>query len=213
MNTDAAIKTCRRPCLKAVSAALLMAALAVAGSAEAQTQEVKKSGKLRRYADGPLTVEDFAGKPPERSPIKLGIDMVANTECQVQYDYRAAIEQRGLNQWTARVTRFTCVAVVDPEKCWLTWRDNRRVLDHEQGHFDLAELAARRAQQHFAGLIRDKKALASGRDPRAAERELDAEIKKTMEQVYQSLDKAQKTYDEETLHGTSVFAQRRQRDG
>ena len=192
-------------------AAILLAALTASNGVEAQTRNGAKAEKPRRYADGPLTVDDFAGKPPQKSTMNLGIVMVANTACVVRYEYRTAVDQRGRDQWTVRVTSFTCVAVLEPAKCWITWCDSRRVLDHEQGHFDLAEIAARRAQQHFNDLIRDKKASASGRDRRTAERKLDTDIKKAMQEVYDSLAEAHKTYDEETLHGTSPLAQRRHR--
>jgi hypothetical protein len=142
--------------------------------------------------------------------VNLGIEMVANTECEVRYEYRASIEQRG-QRWTARIASFKCTAVIVPEKCWNTSPESRRVLDHEQGHFDLAEVAARRAEQHFAGLIRDGKITATGMDKQSVQRAIDRAIKKEMDAVYESLDKAQKTYDEETRHGTALVAQRRYR--
>jgi hypothetical protein len=193
-------------------ALLVLAVLMVSVAAEGAKQNNKKADKLRRYADGPLTAADFAGNAPEQSPINMGIEMVANTECQVRYEYRAAVDERGPNQWTARITSFTCVAVVKPAKCWNTQPESVRVLDHEQGHFDLAEIAAQRAGKHFAGLIRERKTAASGRDRRAAERRLAAEIKQAMQEVYDSLEKAQKVYDEETHHGTAILPQSRHRE-
>jgi hypothetical protein len=190
---------------------LVCAVLAIPITAAAN-QGSKKAGKLRQYADGPLTAADFAGKAPEQSPINMGIEMVANTECEVRYEYRAALQQRAPELWTARITSFTCTAVVVPGKCWNTQPESRRVLYHEQGHFDLAEIAARRTQRHFAGLMRERKESASGRDRRAAERKLDQEIKKAMQEVYDGLAKAQKTYDEETRHGTAILPQSRHRE-
>jgi hypothetical protein len=114
----------------------------------------------RPYADGPLTAADFSGKRPAQSPVNMGIEMVANTECEVRYEYRSTVEQKGQNPWTARMSSFECTAVIVPEKCWNAQPESRRILDHEQGHFDLAEIAARRAQQHFSGLARDGKAIA-----------------------------------------------------
>jgi hypothetical protein len=202
MKIDVAITTCH-----CWGAAILLATLIAISGAEAQTRNGTQPEKLRTYADGPLTVEDFAAQAPENPPVNLGIEMVANTQCVVRYDYRTAVEQRGRDQWTARITSFTSVAVIDPAKCWLTSRDSR-VLDHEQGHFDLAELAARRMQQHFADLIRNNNAVVGGRDRRTAERKLHADIKKATEEVYQWLAEAQKTYDEQTRHGTLLSAQR-----
>jgi hypothetical protein len=189
----------------------ILAVLAISAVVAGANQGSKKPAKLRRYADGPLTVEDFAGKPPEKSPVNMGITMVANTDCEIRYEYRSAVEQRAPDLWTARITSFTCTAVVEPTKCWTTAPESLRVLDHEQGHFDLAEIAARRTQQHFAGLIRKGKWTANGRDRRATERQLDLQIKKAMQEVFDSLAEAQKTYDEETRHGTAILAQSRHR--
>ena len=75
----------------------------------------------------------------------------------------------------------------------------------------MAEIAARRAQKHFTDVSRDRKAMTSGRDRRAAQRKLDQEIKKAMQEVYDGLAKAQKTYDEETRHGTAILPQSRHR--
>jgi hypothetical protein len=190
----------------------VLAVVALLVAAAGANQSSKKPEKLRRYANGPLTAADFAGKAPEQSPINMGIEMVASTECQVRYEYRAAIDQQGPNLWTARITSFTCMAVVEPAKCWNTQPESLRVLDHEQGHFDLAEIAARRTQKHFDSLIRERKTTTNGRDRRAADRKLDAEIKKAMEEVYDSLAKAQKVYDEETRHGTAILPQIRHRE-
>jgi hypothetical protein len=59
--------------------------------------------------------------------------------------------------------------------------------------------------------MRDGKTTVSGSDKRALRRALDGKIKKGMDEVYESLAKAQKTYDEETRHGTALVAQLRHR--
>jgi hypothetical protein len=192
-------------------ASLVITLLALLVVKAGANQGHKKPAKFRPYADGPLTIEDFAGKPPDKSPISMGIEMVANTDCEIRYEYRSVVEQRAADLWTARITSFTCTAVVEPAKCWTTQPESLRVLDHEQGHFDLTEIAARRTQKHFAGLVLNRKAAANGRDRRAAERTLDAQIKKAMNELYDGLATAQKTYDEETRHGTAILAQSRHR--
>jgi len=193
-----------------VLAAFLAANVIVFAAPATEADEPKQTSK-RVYADGPLTAADFTGKRPEQSPVNLGIEMVANTECQVRYEYHSTVEQNGNNPCTIRLSVFDCTAVIVKEKCWNAQTESRRILDHEQGHFDLAEIAARRASRHFAGLIRDGKAVATGRDRRTAERKLDAEVKKAMGEIYDSLNEAQKTYDQETRHGTAFVAQRRHR--
>jgi hypothetical protein len=187
----------------------LIAVLAIAADDPAQQRQGKLSTG-RAYAVGPLEPKDFAGRPPEKTPVNLGIEMVANTECQVHYSYQSSLAQRG-ETWTARIVKFESEAVIVPEKCWITTPDSRRVLDHEQGHFDLAEIAARRAQKHFDGLIGDPTSTLSAGDKRAVQRALDSRIKKTMKEVYDSLETAQKTYDEETRHGTALVPQLRHR--
>ncbi len=178
-------------------------------SPEKKTDE--QPTKLRKYAEGPLIAADFQGSPPEPSPVKDNIKMVANTMCVVRYSYRLRTHSQRDGTWTAELVSFDCFSAVDPAKCWNLVPESSRVLDHEQGHFDVAEIFARRMQQRFDELMAGKNASTNGRTERTARETLEKEIKRVTEEAYTELAKVQATYDKETAHGTRPRAQREHR--
>jgi Bacterial protein of unknown function (DUF922) len=167
--------------------------------------------KLRKYADGPMTAADFQGTPPRAAPVKDNITMVANTMCVVRYSYRLRTNSERDGTWTARLTHFECFSAIEPERCWNSVPESPRVLDHEQGHFDLAEIFARRLQRRFDELMAGKNASASGLTERVARESLEKELKKIADDTYEALTEAHATYDNQTRHGTRPRAQREHR--
>jgi hypothetical protein len=166
---------------------------------------------LRNYADGPLTAADFQGTPPAAAPVKDNITMVANTMSVVRYTYRLRTNSERDGSWTAQLIHFDCFSAIEPAKCWNAVPESPRVLDHEQGHFDLAEIFARRLQRRFDDLMAGKNASWRGRTDRAAREALEKEIKKVADDAYAALAEAQAAYDKETRHGTRPRAQREHR--
>jgi predicted secreted Zn-dependent protease len=71
-----------------------------------------------------------------------------------------------------------------------------QLLEHEQIHFDIAEVAARRIRAGFAG-FRNACAEAGGTDP----------IQQMVAQGDRDLQEEQQRYDRETAHGTNPRAQ------
>ncbi len=193
---------------------LYFAALTVAQQPARRSPEKKNDeqpAKLRKYAEGPLTAADFQGSPPEPPPVKDNIKMVANTMCVVRYSYRLRTHSQRDGTWTAELVSFDCFSAVEPAKCWNLVPESSRVLDHEQGHFDVAEIFARRMQQRFDELMTGKNLATNGRTERAAREALEKEIKRVTEEAYSELAKVQATYDKETAHGTRPRAQREHR--
>jgi hypothetical protein len=182
--------------------------------APAQLSDTRTDGapaKLRKYSEGALTAADFQGKPPAAAPAKDNITMVANTMSVVRYVYRLRTNSERDGSWTARLTSFDCFSAVEPAKCWNSVPESPRVLDHEQGHFDLAEIFARRMQRRFDELMAGNNASGSGGTERLAREALEKEIKRISDDVYAALTEAQATYDKETRHGTRPRAQREHR--
>ena len=136
-----------------------------------------------------MTAADFQGTPPRAAPVKDNITMVANTMCVVRYSYRIRTNSERDGTWTARLTHFECFSAIEPEKCWNSVPESPRVLDHEQGHFDLAEIFARRLQRRFDELMAGKNASASGLTERVARESLEKEIKKIADDTYEALDR------------------------
>ena len=89
---------------------------------------------------------------------------------------------------------FEVSAIFHRDSSWVVARQvDARLLEHEQGHFDLAEIYARRLSRALRGL------------PEACE---DIEETRTLIQTLlnlnqQELEEEQRRYDIETRHGTS----------
>ena len=126
-----------------------------------------------------LTWDDFRGVPPTSDPERAA---------ETAYSLFHALDCRG------KAFEFRVVAAVLPRQSWVrpailsNSAQNSRTLRHEQTHFDLSEVYARRMRRYFAEL----------RDPcTKTESELEAQSDKLIRDEAA----AQRRYDEETSHG------------
>ncbi|MCC6402136.1 MAG: DUF922 domain-containing protein [Flavobacteriales bacterium] len=133
-------------------------------------------------AERPLTWADFQGTPPR------GIDRDAYT----YYGISASFERDGEGRITAEVS---CVFM--PAESWVRppAKASAPLLAHEQLHFDLAELHARR----FA---RELPAQLGGAGPEAA-------FQRAHDRMMARLREEQERYDRDTDHGRDAAAQAR----
>jgi predicted secreted Zn-dependent protease len=87
------------------------------------------------------------------------------------------------------------IAEFVPEKSWVKAEPSENLLRHEQGHFDITEIYARKLRRHFE---RNPQLCAKGQ---AA---VDAEAKK----IFAEWDATQDQYDLETNHSKNIPVQR-----
>jgi len=149
--------------------------------------QIAKDGDLRWAARRPLTWADFQGRPPDRS------DSVA---AETAYTILNGVRCVGSK------FDYTVVAAFRPSDSWVklpmlrTPADNTRALRHEQAHFDLAEVHARRIRRYYAELVAPCRLSTS--DLADASRRMERDQKAAQEQ-----------YDEETDHGRNATQQAR----
>ena len=94
---------------------------------------------------------------------------------------------------------FVVQAAFDPDQSWVrAGSENDALLHHEQTHFDLTELFARRLRKEFTQLKDPCK------DPQGARRLVDGAVI----DMYRGWGQTQKTYDQETGQGTEARSQR-----
>jgi len=162
---------------------------------------------LRRYTDGPLTATDFAMVPPTPRPTLLnGIPQVANTYSEIRYTLKwKGQETHGV--MTLTVSEFDMFAVLLPDRSWNTRSRDLRILDHEQGHFDISEIYARQGRELFQQKIKDKKLVSRAKTEAEAKKQLDELVKKEFADFYATCEAAQKAYDVTTRHGLEIEAQ------
>ncbi len=111
----------------------------------------------------------------------------------------------------AQLTEFDAFAILKRDQSWNAQPNNARLLDHEQGHFDLAELNARRMRQNIAKLLTGAGLVGKGRDRAAADANLE-ELLRARLKVFNDRDvQDQEQYDQITRHGTKPIEQAEQR--
>jgi len=148
----------------------------------------------------PLTWDDFQGSVPR------GADesRVAATLASIAWTYEYRVE------WSPTscrfgITRLRSRALFDPERSW-SRSDHRTdaVLQHEQGHFDIAQVYNERFREATADLIgayRECNATSQRRATQDAEREIGRIVGEIYDEIWQAYDDRQATYDRETRHG------------
>jgi Bacterial protein of unknown function (DUF922) len=161
------------------------AAATMPGAVAMPRAAVVTSEPFEWAAERRLTWADFQGAPDLRS------GAVAVTATVVEYEMHC----------TGTDFRWRIVSRFVPRSSWvkpdhLVIRQSEQTLLHEQGHYDLSEVHARRAR----GTLRNLAA------PCAL---TDAQQNALIQGFHKQADALQEQYDRETAHGT---AQRRQRE-
>ena len=163
--------------------------------------------KPRLHKQGPLRVEEFQGKRRGQPNY-----FRAYTETTLYYSYRSRLRTVD-GKTTAWLTSAHIYAAFLPKQSW--WdddRDNRRLLGHEQGHFDITEGIALEAQLEFAQQFADGKPLkATAPTEKEAEAALEVKFKKILAEFDKRLEREQARYDRVTSFGTNADEQATER--
>lgn len=155
----------------------------------------EKRKKERTYASGPLATNEFKGAVGEYDQSK------ANTATRVNYKYKFAYRRVG-RSYVVTVTSFDVYAVFLPDESWFGSRASADLLDHEQGHFDIAEIVVRKTKLAFATAKQSGKGLsATGDSRRSAQDAVTKQIAEICAQVDKQIDSANQDYDRTTRHG------------
>ena len=138
--------------------------------------------------DRKLTWDDFKRKPKEGT----GLDA----------ESAVYIETSGIECKNGKVV-YNVRAVFEPDESWVDPnKKSAALLAHEQGHFDLAEVYARKlrkALSELASLCEDKKKFAEA-------------VKAALKKNADELRKAEEKYDEDTNHGEDADKQKQAAD-
>ena len=156
---------------------------------------VTADDQIRRYGDGALSTDDFQATVPEQ---RDELDAVVHT--RLHYDYKYRYRSSRTKFWL-RCESVRCSAEILPQRSWMRSFLDPNLVDHEQGHFDLAEIAARRAQTQLDRLVQKRELSATGASLEKAEAALKKEIEAALKEFDVELRKANQAYDERTDHG------------
>lgn len=155
----------------------------------------------RPYRDGPLTAEDFQGTPEANSPYKAW----TSANLQFRYAYRYRTQNR---QTVVTLTEIDVWAEVERDKSWNRRPKDPLLMDHEQGHFDIAHAHALEAQAKLRETLGTAKALkTSGPSEAKAAELLQQKLREAVEAYVEALREANRQYDKDTTSGSDAAAQ------
>ena len=168
-------------------------------------EQTSAEDKGRRYARGPLAMEEFRGTGTNAE----GRTALTATRIFCEYQFNVKVHD---GQAVASLRAFTAFACFLPDDSWWNDRENPQLLDHEQGHFDISEIHARRVELTFAKLLASGQTIsADGSSPSAAREKLEKQINEVMRRADKERDKANLDYDRTTRHGLLAPIQSEQR--
>lgn len=172
----------------------------------ASQNPVPEKPAWRPYSAGPLAAADYAAPVPVPLTQEDGavIRGFTTTEFQTEFLYRFKLAD-GVYRLTA--TEFTFIAAAVPGQSWLAEPDNGRLLDHEQGHFDITELFVRRANREIAKVVRAGDLQGMGATEKEAQEKMREQARTTLQPFLEEWRVEQRRYDRETLHGNDSSAQ------
>jgi hypothetical protein len=198
---------------RAILSAFLFAALSTAAFAadDAKKKPTDAELAMRPYRDGPLTAADYRCPPPNPLPQKNGVQLSAMTFTSLHYNTRYRWREVQPEKFEARLTSFDIVAEVDRRQSWTTRPTDERLLDHEQGHFDVSELNARRIQKKFNELTSSGGIIGRGSDEASSIADMNQQVESRVHDFLDQERKQQDQYDITTHHGTYHKSQAEER--
>ena len=148
-----------------------------------------------------LSLNDFRGEGP------AGTDdqRVAATAGSLAWSYSYSV------QWSRdschfRINSISSRALFHSDKSWVRpGHATERVLQHEQGHFDILQLYKQRFDdraREFTGLMHTCEGRTERRATRDTQETIDRLVGAVYDEVWRDYRSRQETYDRETRHGT-----------
>jgi len=161
-----------------------------------------------------LTWDDFVGQVPATPPANL----VAESHVGVHSTWKTSdkcedVGESGKKKCTATITEVSAQAEFDPNQSWVK-PDSKTdsLLNHEQGHFDISEIFARKKLEQMKKFVGQSESAVADTDEKATE-DAEGKIEKKLMEICDAIDKEedamQKAYDTQTKHGTDADQQKK----
>ncbi len=185
------------------ASAIVVAAACIASAADQTPPVVQpaEADQQRIYESGPLTPQDFQAEIPAEDG---GLDAWTTSELKFRYRYETQVRGR---RATTRITLVEVDAVVVRDQSWNRRPQDQGLMDHEQGHFDLTQIAALEARLDFAR----NRIVRTAATPQQATEMVEAEWHRKMQEFIQELKLRHEQYDRLTNHGRIAASQQEQR--
>jgi hypothetical protein len=194
--------------------AVLLAGIAVAGCSSLPEIARPRGGTMDASAPPgdwiryrPLERSDFRRKDPppvvKQGPYELGAQTCAylKTNPDVRIDLLKTVEPNGSERVEGRLTNLRFEAWMDRECSWWnpTNHDVPYTLEHEQIHFAISEIAARKLNREAAKLVRDLHVTAGTQEEVVAE--IQGKVKALLEEYNDESLERNEDFDQDTSVG------------
>jgi len=179
---------------------------------------------LRPYSNGPLTGGDFKGKPPASSP------HLSETVYNISLDRNVSTAGKTNPDGTITITTSStgtpkAQAEIDRANSWIdpAHKNDKDLIDHEQGHMDLTEKNTRDLQSEYNkkqqdGEFTETKTLPKGTSAADVQKEIDAQQDRVLKKIddiwkkkFNKNAQENQKYDDDTDHGHDDDAQKKAR--
>ena len=184
------------------SAALLCGPIAFEMAASARAQDPLPKGS-RLYEDGPLKERDFLAKP------EAGSIRRAFTVPRMHWTMRYQFDKKTPTSVVVTAIEITVWAIVVQTESWSRPGLDARLLDHEQGHFDITQAAALEARLKIRQLeVQRRLPTGRGADVKSAVEDLRRQTAEVFAPIHDASILRQREYDRETDHGNNDALQK-----
>lgn len=150
----------------------------------------------RKYEQGPLAATDFLGAPDQAT------ERLANTSTELRHEYRYRYRSEG-QYVIASLESITLHAYIWPGLSWNKRPRDLALLDHEQGHADIAHIESLKARLHFHKTRATSRLHGRAMNLKDAVAALDRIVNKQVASFIQAMRDADVDYDRSTSHGVN----------
>lgn len=187
---------------------LSICASILVGLGAVQAQPPLGPHEIRWAADRPLRWSDFQGLADPAVPA----GNVAMTAASVGWGYELDLEW-GRRSCAYRISAFETHAVFDRATSWVRpGHETAPVLEHEQGHFDIAQIFKLQLDERARELLAVPgtcKGASVNAALEQADEKANAKLSALANAVWREHLAAQQAYDDRTAHGMRLESQRR----
>jgi len=158
--------------------------------------------RWRRYDEGPLKITDFLEEPASAEDADPKLAAMVFPDIRVEYRYKTL---RQGNIITLRPEEVQVWSAIDRKRSWFSRKAQpaKELLDHEQGHFDLFEIAAIQLQQKIDHQLSAGKIQYTARSEQAALDKWSKELQSWVTEVVKETNEISKQYDSLSSNGRS----------
>lgn len=162
--------------------------------------------------DRKLTWDDFQGPVPSPAPA-LDAESSVGVHSSWKTSHKCQNAGGGKRKCTVTITEVSAQAEFDQSQSWVKPdKKSDDLLHHEQGHFDISEIFAKKKQEQMNKFVGQSETATADTDEKAieeAEKKIEKKLMKICDAINKEEDAMQKAYDTQTKHGTDADQQKK----